>query len=362
MNEIHPDNQAVRSEIAQTQTPNPEPHNLKQLPPPHIHWLRRILWGLLAVILAVILVFAVGYMRFSWQTGALLWPAKVLPYPVAMIGSHWLSYLDYQNDVPNIIQYLERNETPDASAKRGMPLDVYARKIILNKMVGEDIINRLAKVKNIVINQSDIDNTYKDYIAQAGGNQSEIENYIRTLYNWSVAQFKQKLIRPQVVQNKIAEAYFAEIKKQTEDLRGAVAREPNKFSETAKTQSSDASAAKGGLLEVMNTASLKTAYGEVASAIETLKVGDVSQVLETSRGYEIVYLEKREAAAKQSDGEMFTLRRILKTPNFSVWLQDQVNAEIKKNRVILFEPRFRWEADCGILTKTEPSCTAAAQN
>ncbi|MFA6587575.1 MAG: peptidylprolyl isomerase [Patescibacteria group bacterium] len=362
MTEIHPDHEAVRAEIAEAKLPDPEHHDLKKLPPPHIHWLRRIAIWLGGLVVLLILVFAVGYLRFSWQNKILLWPAKVLPYPVSIVGGEWLSYYDYQADVPNITQYVERNSPPDAEVTRNMSLDVYSRKIILNKMIGEEIINKIGLAKKLTVTQADIDKTYQNYVTQAGSTEAEISDTIKTLYNWSVDEFKQKLISSQVIQEKLAESYFAEVKNQVEQLRTEILKDPKTFGEVAKTQSDDTSAAKGGLIEPMNTAALKTAYSDSAAQIESLKVGEISNVLETSRGYEIVYLEKKEAAKKTADGNMFTLRVISKMPDYNTWIQDLVNAEIKKSRIIVFEPRFRWEADCGILTKAEPSCKTTASN
>lgn len=363
MPDIHPDQQAVRTELAQPEheLPNPAHAELKQLPPPHIHWLKRIgLWFAVGVV-ALILVFAVGFMRFSWQNSAVLWVAKYIPFPVATIGGDWLSYYEYQKDVPNIASFLERNAEPDAAAQLNLTHGVYTRRIILNKMVGESVLDSIAAERKVTVTQADIDETYNGYVQQSG-NAADVEKYIQQLYGWTVAEFKQKLIRPQVVQDKIAAQFFQEAKDATTAIREQVAKDVKTFGDVAKEKSEDASATKGGLLDVMTTKQLEDAYGEAATAVKALKVGEVSAVLETSRGYEIVYLEKSEAAAKKADGTNYTLRRILKVPDFNTWLQDTVNAKVKAKRVFVFEPRFRWEAECGVQAKTEPACEATSTN
>ncbi|MEK7570557.1 MAG: peptidylprolyl isomerase [Patescibacteria group bacterium] len=361
MPDIHPDHEAVRSELSKPEheLPNPAHPELKQLPPPHIHWLKRIGLWVGAGIVAIVLVFAVGYMRFSWQNDALLWLAKYIPFPVAVVGGDWLSYHEYQTDVPNISSFLERNAAPDAADKLGLSQDVYTRRIILNKMVGESVLNTIAEEKNITVTQADIDATYDSYVEQSG-NATEVEKYIQQLYGWDVAQFKAKLIKPQVVQDKIAAGFYADAKKETQGIRDGVAKDAKTFGDVAKAKSDDASAAKSGLLDALNTKQLEEAYGDAATALKALKAGQVSEVLETTRGYEIVQVEKTEAAAKKADGTMYTLRRILKAPNFNTWLQDTVNTKVKESRVMLFEPRFRWEAECGVQAKTEPACDPEA--
>lgn len=361
MSDIHPDHEAVHNEIAKPvgELPNPAHPELKQLPPPHIHWLKRIgLWFGVGVV-AIVLIFAVGYMRFSWQSDALLWLAKYVPFPVALVGGDWLSYHEYQTDVPNISSFLERNAAPDAADTLGLSQDVYTRRIILNKMVGESVLNEIAEEKNITVTQKDIDETYESYVQQSG-NATDVEKYIQQLYGWDVAQFKVKLIQPQVVQDKIAAAFYAEAKVEAQGIREAVAKETKTFGDVAKEKSDDASATKSGLLDALNTKQLEEAYGDAVTALKALKAGQVSEVLETTRGYEIVLVEKTEAAAKKADGTMYTLRRIVKAPNFNTWLQDAVNTKVKESRVLLFEPRFRWEADCGVQAKTEPACDPAA--
>lgn len=363
MPDIHPDNQAVRSELnkPEHELPNPVHAELKKLPPPHIHWLKRIGLWLGVGIVAIILVFAVGFLRFSWQNDAVLWAAKYIPFPVAMIGSDALSYHEYQTDVPNIASFLERNAEPDAAAQLNLSHDVYTRRIILNKMVGESVLDEIAADRKVVVAQADIDSTYDGYVQQSG-NAADVEEYIQQLYGWTVPEFKTKLIRPQVVQDKIAASFFDEVKSAVATIREQVAKEPKTFGDVAREKSEDVSATKGGLLDAMTTKQLDDAYGEAATAVKALKQGEVSGVLETSRGYEVVYLEKSEAAAKKADGTNYTLRRIVKVPDFTTWLQDTVNAKVKAKRVILFEPRFRWEPECGVQAKTEPACEAANTN
>jgi len=355
MSDLHPDHEAVRAAISQVPPlADPEHHNLKQLPPPHIHWLRRIGIGAAVTVVAIVLVFVVGFLRFSWQKPSFLWIASTLHLPVAVVGDQWLSYADYQKDVPNITSYLERNEAPDAASQRTLSTDVYTRKIILNKIIGESLLSIIAKEQNVTVAEADVQKTYDGYVEQSG-NATEVEQYIKTLYGWTVEQFKLKLIKPQVVQEKLAEKYFADVKGQVSSIRDRVTA--TTFAETASKESQDTpTAAKGGAIE-LNTKTIADEYtAEAVKTITALEDKTVSPVLETSRGYEIVLLEKKAAAPKKADGTVYTLRRIVKTPDFNIWLSDLVTEKAKSLRVMLFEPRFRWEAACGVLAKAEPSC------
>ncbi len=360
---LHPEHAAVHAELAKApgSLPNPEHHGLKQLPPPHIHWAKRIgLWGG-AVIIIIVAVFAVGYMRFSWQQSALLLPAQVLPYPVAIVAGQWVSYADYQKDVPNISRYLERNSPPDAKANEPLPWDVRVRQLALNKMVGEALLAKLAKERNVTITETDVNQTFDAFVQQYSGTNN-VEEDIQNLYGWTVAQFKEKVIRPQVYQQKLADSYIAEIRKEAEGVRAEVMADTKRFADIAKEKSDDVSATKGGQLEAIKTDALEEEYGTAAEAVGALKEGAISEVLETPRGFEILWLEKRTAGAKADDPATLMLRRILVTADVSAWLQDKVNTLAEEASVLLFEPRFRWEAKCGILEKDEPSCTEAATN
>lgn len=356
-NKIHPQHEAVRQEIAGSPPlPDPAHHGLKQLPPPHIHWLRRIILGLVILIVGLLVVLSVGYLRFGWQKKILLLPAKVLPFPVAKVDGTWLSYYDYQTDTPKIAGYLERYaNAPDTLAQLKMTLDQQARKVNLNKMFGETILMELAKQRNITIKQSDIDTAYDVYVKQSS-EPAKVGELINTLYGWTEAQFKEKVVKAQVYQNKLAESYFADVKKSAEQVRENVIKDPKTFGEVAKTESQDATAVKGGEVAPILGKNLTTEYGNAKSEIEKLKKGDISPVLETPLGYEFVKLVDRIAEVKKGDGDTYKLLRIVKVPNFNVWLQDEVNNLAKKAKVLLFEPRFRWEAECGVLLKSEPSC------
>jgi hypothetical protein len=355
---IHPEHEAVRQEIVgSSPLPDPAHHGLKQLPAPHLHWLRRILLGLLILIVGLFVVFSVGYLRFGWQKKILLLPAKVLPFPVAIVNGTWLSYYDYQTDTPKIAGYLERyGNAPDTLAQLKITLDQQARKVDLNKIFGETILMKLAKQRNITIEQKDVDTAYDDYVKQSS-EPAKVGELINTLYGWTEAQFKEKVVKAQVIQNKLAVSYFADIKTSAEQVRARVVKDPATFSEVAKTESQDATAVKGGEVSPILGKNLTTEYGDAKAEIEKLKKGDISPVLETSRGYEFVKLVDRLAETKKGDGDTYKLLRIVKVPNFNVWLQDEVNNLAKTSKVYLFEPRFRWEAECGVLLKSEPSCT-----
>ncbi len=374
MAEFHPDHEAVRNVIAsEPKLADPVHPELKKLPPPHLHWLWRIGIGVVGLIVVLFLTFAIGYMRFSWQKSWLLIPAKLVPFPVAIIGGHWISYYDYQSDVPNIESFLQRNETPDAAASRKIDENTYTRKVILNKDVGEAILDTIAAQQKVTVSSQDIQTTYDQYVQQSG-NATDVAQYIRTLYNWSVDQFKLKLIRPQVVQDKLAQQFYNQAKQALTTIRDQVAATPSTFADVAKKESQDsATAGKGGAVDAMTTAQLETAYSTStatgsttsttdttpAKTIEAMKVGDISPVLSTSLGYEVVMLVKKGAAPKKADGTMYTISRIVKQPDFNTWLSDKVNTQATKDHVFLFEPRFRWEAACGILAKSEPSCSAS---
>ncbi|MEK7518409.1 MAG: peptidylprolyl isomerase, partial [Patescibacteria group bacterium] len=232
--------------------------------------------------------------------------------------------------------------------------DVYTRKIILNKIIGESLLTIIANEQKVTIAEVDIQKTYDGYVQQSG-NAADVEQYIKTLYGWNVEQFKLKLIKPQVIQEKLAEKYFADVKSQVATIREKVTAAT--FADTASKESQDAqTAVKGGAIE-LNTKTIADEY--TAEAVKTIiALGDkqISAVLETSRGYEIVLLEKKVSASKKADGTVYSLRRIVKTPDFNTWLSDLVTAKAEKLRVMLFEPRFRWEAACGVLAKSEPSC------
>lgn len=113
-----------------------------------------------------------------------------------------------------------------------------------------------------------------------------------------------------------SDAVKAAAKKKAEEIQKEVT--PSNFESIAKSKSDDEYAKKGGLAGWINRGSLEKPLEE---AIDKLKVGEVSPLIETSFGYFIVKLEdKKEAKVRAMDSEKLKIaQKLLKEKAQTEW-------------------------------------------
>lgn len=171
---------------------------------------------------------------------------------------------------------------------------------------------------------------------------SEIEKYYRKLDKDSLPMIPEQYIYAQIAiyppstdQAKMA------IKEEMLGLRQRLINGDN-FAVLARMYSQDGSAVKGGELDPMP---LEGFVGPFASALESLKPGQISEVVETEFGFHIMeLLEKR--------GNLYRCRHILMKPKFSIdesrkaFTQlDSIVVEIKAGKLTFEKAALEFSGD-----------------
>lgn len=325
---------------------NPAPAGAPVWRPHRRTGLRVALIAFIVIILAL-LGFGVGVYAGNWQGGWADAVLRVLPYPTARIGLHPISFTDFRSDRQTIEHYYAQSAQQGGSS----PTSAFLDKAVLAKLIRELWIALLAEQRGVQATSGEIDAEYATIVEQGGGAVA-VETMIRQLYDWSPEQFKQNVVAPFVLREKLrAElakdpSFDADVRQRAEEvLRRAKAGED--FAELAKEFSQDSTAAAGGDLGTFGRGVM---VPEFQSAVETLKPGEVSDLVRTQFGYHIVKLEEHLGSGEK---EQWRARHILlKTTDFDAW----ANRELQSEAVSVFLRGYRWDGSCSSVLADDETC------
>lgn len=300
------------------------------------------------VLVYIVSIGAVIYFSPEIENRIVKTTASIIPYPIAISNSIFISNNRLQNQLAGAKKFYESQDFSkvglrvDFSTEDGKKRLLMKEKNILQKIIDDAIIEKEAKKEGIVISQElidqEVDRKMKEY-----GTGEYLKNNLEKLYGWSVDDFKKNIVKPDLYQEKIFanigknDPSFEEGRKKIDEAKNDLSKGMS-FSDVAKKYSQGESAKNGGALGWFNANQM---LPEVAVVIFNLEKGKQSDIIESSIGFHIVLLEDK----KNQDGEdLVKISQIfVPTKTFSEWL-----VEAKKDyRIFIPNRRFSWNSQIG---------------
>lgn len=271
-------------------------------------------------ILAGLIVLGVGIYRFRWEDSVTLSLTNVLPYPIAVVDTELVRYNEYVADSQTLKRYYEK-QTAEGQDFIESASDDDIRQSVKSRMIEEAIIRNIAKDLDVTTSAEDVEAEWTLVTGNGQVSDEEITTTLSELYNWTPAQFKERVIAPYVLRKKVAEAlnndvsYQADVKKEAETVLAEVKKGETSFEDLAKKYSADSTAQNGGDLGFFEEGVM---VPEFEAAVKALEVGQTSDIVETQYGYHIIKLEekvpvKKEEAAEGEEKFSYRARHILIT-------------------------------------------------
>lgn len=228
--------------------------------------------------------------------------------------------------------------TPDGKKR----LKVIEREIINNLIEGA-LIEDLAKENGITVSQEDIAQALSETL-QTGGEVAVASERV-ALYGWDLPTFSQKVIKPSLYVERLQEHFMsgnvlpAGPVKKIEAAKQMIV-DGRTFEEAAQKYSESAGAQAGGSVGYMRRDQLDE---EIADAVFSLEVGEVSDVFDSRFG---VHLFEVEQFQNDVDGEeMASLRHIfVPKKTFSEYL----NESFQGKNIRIFLPGYAWSSEVNL--------------
>jgi len=251
---------------------------------------------------------------------------KFIPFPVVIIDySHLISLKNLETNLLSAKKFYESQDF----AKEGLRVDfntadgekrlAIKEKNILNKMIENVLVEELAKEKGIKLSEEFISQEVERKILELG-NRAEVKDSLLRLYGWNLEQFKERIVRPELYKEKLAEKVLVEMKdfeNAQKKIDGAASELKNKgkFEELAAKYSEGESAKNGGDLGWFTADQM---LPEIATAAFQMEKGKTSEVLRSELGFHIIRIDDKKI---ENEIPMIKVHQIfVRTPSFADWL------------------------------------------
>lgn len=243
----------------------------------------------IAAVISFFVYTTLGLYKFKSDTSFLYGVTKVIPFPVARIGSGFVSYEDYLFELRHYVHYYQTQEKVDFNSALGkQQLNSYKQRA-LQKVINDFYIKQLAKQHNISISNKELNDeiTLLRNQNRLGSNEKGFEDVLRDNFGWDLADFKRSLKQEMLAQKLIAalDTNTSARAQQAANLLASGA----KFEDVAKKYSDDKfSKNNGGQYGYLIDKSNRDLSAQITQALFALKPGQTSSIINTGYTLEIV--------------------------------------------------------------------------
>lgn len=271
-------------------------------------------------------LFGYGIYRQHWQSSFVYALSAVVPYPAILVDWEVVRYRTYLDELRTLERYWAK-ERANSNVWLGIPNQDEIRERLINKLVEEKLLEIWARKNSLAVAEEEIDREWRRLQSRESAT-AEVRAFLDSNYGWSGAKFKERVLRPFLLQQKVKTALVQARPKNEDQLKAraeevyVLAKEPGAdFGELAKTYSDDRPSGRtGGDIGYFGSGTFEP---EVEAVIFSMKIGEISQPLKSSYGYHIIKLDDllyndqgmaTQAAAKQI---------LIKAFDFDEWLAKQ---------------------------------------
>ncbi len=290
--------------------------------------IRNLVLGTLAS-LVVILVFGLGVVtfgiyRFGWTGPVSSAVIHELPYPIALVNNTPIRYAHYLDDISAVRRFFAKQKEEANGQPVSEPSDDELHTGVFDRLVQTELLRQEAARFNVTVSASEVDDEYKKV---ATGQDGDPAAQIKDLYGWSVAEFKEKVMVPYLLQAKLGDVLAndatlnAEAQKKAEDVLAKLKGDA-KFEELAKEYSADpGSAEQGGDLGWFGKGTMVTEFEDAAFA---LKPGEISGLVKTKFGYHIIRVDEVKKV-KGAVNEVKARHILIASPTIETYMQKKTD-------------------------------------
>ena len=262
-----------------------------------IYPLRRSKRRLVVLSFSIFIVALVGFFvyctlalyKFKQSSDFLYNVTRVIPFPVARIGSDFISYENYLFEVRHYTHYYQKQQDIDFASEAGQEQLVDFKRQAVQKVINDAYVKRIAKEKGISVSNQELEDTITATRNQnrLGSNEQEFEAVLKDFWGWSQNDFRRSL-RQQLLTQKVIAALDTETSAKANDALAKL-KAGKDFAELAREVSEDLSTKDGGgeyptLIDQRN----RDIPPKTVQALFSLAPGQYSEVVNFGYGLEIV--------------------------------------------------------------------------
>jgi len=280
--------------------------------------------GILVILILASAILGLGIYRFGWSGDTVHKITKIIPYPAVFVNRRPIRFSEYQDDIATLKNFFaQQQNVMDASE---MPKDKELKENVLDRLIKNELAYQLAKKYDVKVTEEELASEVQKIVAQ-DESLEKVEEVLKSQYGWGIEQFKIKVLKPFLLQQKLQEAISQdenlnqEAKKKAEGVLEKVKKGEKSFEELAKEYGEDGTAPQGGDLGYFGKDAMVPEFEKAAFA---LKTGETSDLVLTKYGYHIIKVEEQ---IKNEAGEVEQVRArhiLIRTKSLDTLLEEEM--------------------------------------
>ena len=214
---------------------------------------------------------------------------KVVPFPIARIGSDFVAYEDYLFEVQHYTHYYETQQKLDLGSDAGKQQLSDFEKRALDKIINDAYVKKLAEKSGLSVSDKEAEDAIRVVKSQnrLGGNDKEFEAVLNDYWGWSLNDFKRSL-KSQLLAQKVVSHMDTDTHDRA-NVALAQLKQGKDFVALAKEISEDpATKEAGGEYGFLIDQNNRDISPRTVDALFKLKPGEYSEVVDTGYGLEII--------------------------------------------------------------------------
>ena len=245
------------------------------------------------LVVALVLIFfsycTLALYKFNSTSQFLYKVTTVIPFPVARVNGHFVSYNNYLFEIQHYIHYYQTEQGVNFSSTSGKKQLKNYEQQALDKVINDAYINGLASKDHVSVSNSQINNQINIVREQnrLGSNQAELQDVLKTYYGWSINDFRRELKTQLLAQNLVSK-----LDTNTHAQAQNVLNQLNNggtFATLAEQYSNDTSTkSNGGQYPGTISQNNPSIPAQIMAVLFTLKPGQHSGIINTGSSLEIV--------------------------------------------------------------------------
>ena len=253
---------------------------------------RIVKWSVGILVAAIVIFFSVCALelyKFQDTSSFIYGVTQVVPFPVAFVDHHFVSYNDYLFELRRYMHYYETQQSINFNTAAGkQQLQVFKQRSF-DQVIQQAYVAELADKYNISVSDKDVDTAVTQVRNQnrLGASDEVFQSVLSEFWGWSTSDFRRELR-----QELLAQKVVSQLDTATHNRANAAFMALQKggdFAKLAKQLSDDKStSAQGGdygtLIDRANT----QLAPQVTDALFQLKAGHYSWIINTGYSLEIV--------------------------------------------------------------------------
>lgn len=232
---------------------------------------------------------SVALYKFKTSSSFLYQVTKVIPFPLARIGSDFVSYESYLFEINHYEHYYKTQQNVDFDSESGKQQLQQFKKRAMQQVINDAYVKEIAQEKGISVSGQEVDARVKLIKSQnrIGSSDKEFQDVLREFWNWSVNDFKRSL-KQQILEEKVKAALDTDAQTRAEKALADI-NSGKSFAKIAEAVSEDPSTRKsGGEFGFDINKNNRDISPATVEALFKLKPGEVSGVINVGYGLEIV--------------------------------------------------------------------------